>query len=385
MRKTPANLIKLAAVVLAGILSTASLAQSGSLRSEHPELANLYNAFDVTQAQLFDAIARINADPATREARNALLMELEEMANAEMDMHGAHGDGSDMVMPMTGPYGEVEVQARVQLYELLQREHSDGDAAQAFANSDALTVHAGRVMSHGRSFENAVWDIYADTSTTISQKRSTVDAAIEKYRADDPRHAISLTPKSADLYLAHPYANGLKSGFPRLSGLMWTNQWLQLASLEAIIVGQVDPQFAGSVPTTLERYTNKLGSDTGMTILPPPSEMPSAPAIAPQLYTQSPQAAVIIDNLNMLEVALADVIAYPNLDDRDAIIDAVVGQYTSDAMYLTDTWNYLLNALRGGIFNQGGPAIGELDQSERNRPREAMNMQHNSIIMQGEN
>jgi hypothetical protein len=376
MRKTPANLIKLAAAVLAGILSTAVLAQSSSLRSEHPELANLYNAFDVTQAELFDAITRINVDPATREARNELRMELETMAN--MDTH-------DMAMPMTGPYGEAEIQARVQLYGLLQSEHSDGAAAEAFANSDALTVHAGRVMSHGRSFENAVWDIFAETSTTMYQKRAAVDAAIEKYRADDPRHAISLTPKSADLYLAHPYANGLKSGFPRLSGLMWTNQWLQLASLEAIIVGQVDPQFAGSVPTTLERYTNKLGSDTGMTIFPPPSEMPSAPAIAPQLYTQSPQAAVIIDNLNMLEVALADVIAYPNLDDRDAIIDAVVGQYTSDAMYLTDTWNYLLNALRGGIFNQGGPAIGELDQSERNRPRSAMDMQHNSIIMQGEN
>jgi hypothetical protein len=40
----------------------------------------------------------------------------------------------------------------------------------------------------------------------------------------------------------------------------------------------------------------------------------------------------------------------------------------------------LLFALRGGIYNQGGPAVGELMQSERNRAREAMDMQHNMIM-----
>ena len=58
------------------------------------------------------------------------------------------------------------------------------------------------------------------------------------------------------------------------------NQWLQLASLEAIIIGQVDPQFGGRVPLTMERYWNKVGSDTGMTMFPAPTEMPSAPAIS---------------------------------------------------------------------------------------------------------
>ena len=34
---------------------------------------------------------------------------------------------------------------------------------------------------------------------------------------------------------------------------MWTNQWLQLASWRNV-VGQLDNQFAGKVPVTLERY-----------------------------------------------------------------------------------------------------------------------------------
>ena len=117
-----------------------------------------------------------------------------------------------------------------------------------------------------------------------------------------------------------------------------------------------------------------------MTMFPAPSEMPSVPAISPQLYSQAPVAAVIVDNLNMLETALADIIAYPGLQDRESVIDEVVNQYTSDDMYVADTMDYLLNALRGGIFNQGGPAIGDLSRSERNRSRDAMNMNHTMIM-----
>ena len=68
------GVFKIAAVVVTGALSTAAIGQSGSLRSEHPELAGLNNAFDVTQAEIFDAMAGINSDPATEEARSELRM-----------------------------------------------------------------------------------------------------------------------------------------------------------------------------------------------------------------------------------------------------------------------------------------------------------------------
>jgi hypothetical protein len=157
---------------------------------------------------------------------------------------------------------------------------------------------------------------------------------------------------------------------------MWSNQWLQLASLEAIVLGQVDPQFAGEIGVTLERYWNKIGSDTGMTMFPAPTEMPTVPAIAPQLYSQAPRAAVIIDNLNMFEVAIADILAYPNANNRQSAIESLIASFTDDESALADIEQYLTSALRGGIFNQGGPAIGALDQSERNRSRAGMDMQH---------
>jgi hypothetical protein len=366
-------------LALGAVISTSALAQSGSLRSEFPDLATLYNAFDVTQAGIYDAIADINGNPASQDGRMELKMHLDEIAEMSSGGHGGHG-GMSMAMDMDGHFGELETDARISLGEMVRGTHSDSVAGEAFANSEALTTHAAMVLAHGRSFENTLWDIFADESTTIYQKRMAVDAAIQDYLTSDERHAVSIFPKQAELYLAHPYADAFRMGYPKLSGLMYSNQWLQLASLEAIIIAQVDPQFSGRVPVTLERYWNKVGSDTGMTMFPAPSEMPSVPAISPQLYSQSPQAAIIIDNLNMLESALADIVAYPNLQDRETVIDQVVEQYTSDEMYVAETMDYLLNALRGGIFNQGGPAIGDLSRSERNRTRDAMGMNHTMIM-----
>lgn len=360
------------------LISSYANSQSAGLIDEYPELANLYNAFDVTQAGIYDAIAAIGLDPASQDGRMELKMHLDMMAEMDHGGHGGHGGG--MVMDMDGHFGQLETDARIELGETVRGMHSDSQSQEAFANSSVLTELASGVLAQGRSFERAVWDIFADDSTSIYQKQMAIDEAVQDYQSSNPRLAVSLSPKTADLYLDHIYADAFRMGYPKLSGLLYSNQWLQLASLEAIIIGQVDPQFGGQVPLTLERYWNKVGSDTGMTMFPAPTEMPSAPAISPQLYSQAPQAAIIIDNLNMLESALADVIAYPNLQDRASVIDQLVAQYTSDDMYLADTMDYLLNALRGGIFNQGGPAIGDLSRSERNRSRDAMSMNHTMIM-----
>ena len=379
--------------VIGATLSASVMAQS-ALQANFPELAKLYNAFYVTQARAYDAMAEINADPALADARDALQTQLEEAAAAtghsmhsdmgmgpntgEMD-HSGHDMGG---MSMGGPYGEAEMEARVMLGQTVRGDFSSDEAQGALMNIASVPNHARVVLVWGRNFENQLWNIWADQSTSLSEKQAATAAAVEQYHTGNERHAVSPMPKNADLYLKHDYANGLSTGFPRISGLLWANQWLQLASLEALILGEVDSQFAGNVPTTLERYWNKVGSETGMTMFPAPVEMPSAPAISPQLYTQSPDAARIIDNLNMLETAIGDIVAYPNLseEDRSSAILAAVSYFTSDEEENSTEMNYLLSALRGGIYNQGGPAIGELMGSERNRSREAMGMIHTMIM-----
>ena len=372
--------LTVSATLSAGLATTVS-AQSGALVENFPEVASLNNAFDVTQAALLDAMAEINANPETMQARMEVQMQLDMAKDMNGHAHMGHG-GKEMSMNMGSPYDELEVEARIALTEMLRQSHTDEAAHNALSKSASLPTHVWRVLSWGRKFERDIADIFANGSTSRSQKRAAVEVAIETYLNDDTRHAVATVPKHADLYLAHDHADGAKTAFPRLSALMWTNQWLQLASLEAMVAGQLDSQFSGKVPVTLERYWAKVGSDTGMTMYPVPVDMPSAPAIAPSFYSEASQAAMIIDNLNRLEVAVADIIAYPNLENRDELLEAVADEFTKDDVNVSDEMEYLLSALRGGIFNQGGPAIGELGRSERNRSRDAMDMVH-TMIMSG--
>ena len=89
-------------LVVIGLFTTTAFSQSGSVSNDYPELAELYNAFDVTQAQLLDAIAEINSDPSTMQARMDLRMELDMVANMSMqEMMAAgmgHGEMGDMAM-----------------------------------------------------------------------------------------------------------------------------------------------------------------------------------------------------------------------------------------------------------------------------------------------
>lgn len=375
MRNGANNAYKMVAAFLAASLFSGVMAETGSLESSYPELARLYNAFDIAQAQLFDSIVEINNDPSTKQAQATLATQLDQMANMTIvEMIEAGLNYGDAQIVMDSPYYELETQARIKLASHVSASHDREAAAGAFSKSSALTEKAALVIGRGRVFEREIYDIYTQQTDDIQAKNSQVDEAVDRYLSDSEM-AVSSDPKTVTLYLNSPYANGLKAAFPKFSGLMWSNQWLQLASLEAIVLGQVDPQFADEVDITLERYRNKLGSETGMTMFPAPTEMPTVPAIAPSLYSQAPRAAIIIDNLNMLEVAVADILAYPNLSDRKTAMNAVVNNFTSDGYGIAGLEEYLLSALRGGIFNQGGPAIGALDQSERNRSRIGMDMQ----------
>ncbi len=369
----------IALALAVGTFSLTASAQSDQIiRDKYPQLADLFNAFDVTQASAFEKIQQINSDPSTQQARNELAMELEMAANAPMSATMSHGhSGMDMNMSSEGPYQEMEVAARVELLEQMRASHSDEVAEEAFNESAAIDRHTAEVLKRGRNFEADLFAIYIDDS--ISDKRAAVADAIENYLSDE-RHSVATFPKDSSYLLSHDQSGGFTTAFPLLSGFLWTQQWLQLASLEAVILETLDSQFANGHTIALERFWNKIGSSGGMTMFPAPNELPMAPAIAPNLYSQSQEAAIIVDNLNILETIITDILSYPNIEDREELMAAAVAKFTDKGEDTAETMDYLLFALRGGIYNQGGPAVGELMQSERNRSRDAMNMVH-SIIM----
>lgn len=385
--KPARNLVSAAACAAAVCLSSApALAQSSDVvREQYPQLADLFNAFDVTQAQTFDAMVTINSHPAYETVRAGLREHLEMLKTMTMSEMMAAGtmdhSGMGMDMNMTGPYPDMEVESRINLLGVMRGQHSDEAAAGAYAASTAINDYAAEVIRRGRAFEKQLFAIYVDDS--ISNKQAAVAAAITEYLSDT-RNSVPTFPKESQYLVAHDQATGFMTSFPRLSGFLWSQQWLQLAALEAVILENLDSQFAGGLDIALERFWNKIGSVGGMSMFPPPSELPMAPAIAPNLYSQSPEAAFILDNLNILETVIADVLSYPNESDRAAKIDAAVAMFTDKDVSNAEPMDYLLFALRGGIYNQGGPAVGDLTQSERNRSRSAMNHQHAMVMSQGQ-
>ena len=372
----------ISSIVLSSFLSSGLSAQNtDEISKQYPEVADLFNAFDVTQAKALEEIAAINAYPATQQVRNELQMNMNmraSMSMREMMASGMMTQEAAMEMGINnGPHHDLEVAARMRLLEVMRGKHSNESAEAAFENSSAISRYTAEVFKRGRNFEEALFTIYIDDE--VDDKLAAVTDAIESYLSDD-QHSVATVPKESDYLLSHDQANGLKTAFPLLRGFMWTHQWLQLAALEAVILQGLDPQFNGGVDVALERFWNKVGSSGGMTMFPAPGELPMAPAIAPDLYSQSPEAAIILDNLNLLETVIADILAFPNAENRDALMDQAIAYFTGKDSNNAQSMDYLLFALRGGIYNQGGPAVGELMQSERNRAREAMNMQHNMIM-----
>lgn len=349
---------------------------SDKVRMEYPKLAELFNAFDITQAQTFEVISEINAHPDYAENRAVLREQMDKfkkMSISEILNYGMMNPEQMNMSIWSSPFTEIEIESRIKLLAVMRAEHSDKDTAEAYADNAVINRHLSMILRRGRDFENSLFDIFIDDS--ITDKATAVEAAIADYLSDD-RHSVSPYPNESKYLVNHDQASGFLTAFPRISGLMWTQQWLQLAALEAVILKTIDKQFPNGVETALERFWNKIGTDGGMSMFPAPTELPMAPAIAPDLYSLSADAAIILDNLNILETVVTDILAYPNVMERDAKIETAIALFTRKDANTSQPLDYLLFALRGGIYNQGGPAVGDLTRSERNRSRDTMNMVH---------
>jgi hypothetical protein len=336
--------------------------------AQESELAELFDAAFIAQAKIFAEISAIGSSPATQAARDQFEQNLhmrENMSMAEMmammQMHAS--------MTMPGPFDELESHFGTQMIIFLETRQSRSAVLDAYENSP-LPRQVVEVLHRGRQFESRLYEILADPS--VSDIPAALREEVANYLPADG--SVPAKPIPADLLLEHPHAGAFARGYPKLSGFLWATQWVQLATIEALLLQAQEVQYWGSVDTVRARFQGKMQGS----LLP--VELPMTPAIAPTLFTLSPDAAVIIDNLNIFETVIADVLSYPNLENKDVATDALVAQFTNPDTSFASTMDYLLFALRGGIYNQGGPAIGELSQSERNRSRSEMGMQHAMIM-----
>ena len=362
--------------------ATSLLAQTPGerLRSEFPELSALFNASHVAHGAMFERLVEIGQSSESEAARNELREALVMLADMDMGHMMMGGMGTDE--PDIGPFGDLESAAVRDLTQLIREQHSAADGLGAYAESDPLPSEAAAVLRRGAEFEARLFDIYLDAG--ISDRSDAVTEAVVEYLSDASL-AVPSTAKLPALTTGHPFASAFRTGYPELSGFMFAQQWLKLASLEPIMQGGDPAAVDAGVNTTLERFDGKIAGMGGMSMFP--TELPMVPAVSPLLYIRHPRAGTILDNLSMLKIIIADLLVHPDVQDRDGSIEAIVSEFTNPDTNLVEMeQDYLLFALRGGIFNQGGPALGvTLQGSERNRSRAAMEMGAHDMPLAGMN
>lgn len=340
---------------------TVEVAESGDLA----QISHYFNAFEIVQSVVFEEVLYTNASPDSAAGKDMLRESLIELAQAPASHY--HSPGNHLAM--LGPYRVFESRATPGLVATLYRARLAQASTTALRDSGIVPAAAVAVLERGREFNERLLAIYQ--SPTNSARAAQVDAAVRDYLEDDA-HSVAAHPKSAALLSKHPFAYAFRVGFPQFSGLLWSSQWLYLAALETLLLTDADAMAREQALAHLQaRFADKIARAHG-SFVNLPSDIPTMPAIAPTVFARHPAAAMIVDNIAMLEIVIGDILAHPDVADRTASIDAITAQFVDKEDFLEEQMRYTIFALRGGIFNQGGPAMSEMEQSERFQSRESL-------------
>ncbi len=364
--------LRIAALLLSLHLPFLAAADDQSvLATQFPELQQLLLAHDIVQARAYEEISITNASNTAAIGQRVLLETLAELEESQSSHYHSAGDHSAML----GPHRVFESRAIPGLLGVIRESHNADKVSTALADVGNLPPLAVETLQKGRQFIEQLIEIYINP--VFEDKQAAVAMAVENYLQND-QYAIAPRPKSDDLLSDHPWAYAYKAGFPQLSGLTWASQWLKIGVLE-LIVSESDAALRDqSIANLLELYEEKIKRLHG-SLVSLPSDIPTSPVIAPAFFERHPDAAYIIDNLELLKVVIGDILAHPEVENRWEQIELAVQNYTDKNSNFSDEKDYLYYVLRGGIYNVGGPARGGLTRPDRNWTRERSENPHVSI------
>ncbi len=300
------------------------------LAREYPELNALMDRLERTQGVLFGALAKEG------EAVRA--------TGGDVPTYGFELDMVERLTTMVGSEGTLDEAA--------------DEAAEGYA---VLGDRAAAVIARANAFYREALGILADARVT--DRRAALGEAVQRYLSR-PDLALPGAPKDMEVLYDHPYALAFRTGYADLDGLIWAGRWLKLAASEPLTDFPRGEQRDAGLDTVTARYFAKLSYGE-----PPeffPSEIPLAPSIAPGLIFLSPEAAMIWDNLSIMQEVLADVLASPAVTDLRTALDEAVDHFMDPTYRMTVQGEWEIMALRHGIFFQGGYPLGILLESELN-------------------
>lgn len=363
---------RLSALLLALFYSLSATAEQDTLLAEqYPELQQLLLAHDVVQARAYEEISITNASSTAAIGQRVLLETLAELEESQTSHYHSAGDHSAML----GPHRVFESRAIPGLLSVIRRNHNADQVSTALADVGNLPPVAVETLQKGRQFVETLFEIYINPA--FEDKKAAVALAVDSYLADN-LHSIAPRPKSDDLLSDHPWAYSFKAGFPQLTGLTWASQWLKIGMLEIVVT---EPDVAArnqDIAYLLELYEEKIRRLHG-SLVSLPSDIPTSPVVAPTFFQRHPDAAYIVDNMELLKVVIGDILAHPEVENRQQEIEKAVKNYTDKTSNFSDETDYLYYTLRGGIYNAGGPARGGLNRPDRNWSRERSENPHISI------
>jgi len=335
-------------------------AEESLVENRFPRLAGYLNSAEALQAAVFDEIVVSSDSPDATIGKMLLRDEIAKLAEDPFSHY--HTEGSHLAM--LGPFRVFESRATAGIQSMIRREYTSVEVESVLEENGSIPPHAAAVLRRGQEFVRTLIDIYLDDG--IVDKRPGVEAALADYLSNDELSVAAL-PKSTDLFSGHTYAYAFRVGFPQFSGFTWASQWLRLAVLEVAVISSDNSELESGINTVLSLYENKIAPAHGGMLASLPMDIPMMPVIAPNFYSRHPGAAHVVDNISMLKLVIGDVLAHPDVPDKEAAIDELLGRFVDKQNDLDTVLNYLTSVLRGGIFNQGGPALGGMETSERNR------------------
>ena len=361
---------------LAAVLSVFGSGGSGHadtdaahFQKSFPKLVHYLDSTEILQLSVYEEIVATNESDEFAIGKALMLEQVTELQKAEESHYHTAGNH----LATLSPYRVFESRAIPGMLAMIRRQDGLTDRHEFVPRSAAVPAQVGEILQKGDAFVIQILDIYLDE--TIADKGAAIDSALAHYLQDSTM-SVPSKPKSSDLLSKHQYAYSYRVGFPQLSGLTWASQWLQLAVLETVMAGS-EQTLENDLNMVIELYERKLTPTHG-TMLQLPTDIPTTPVIAPTLFNRHPAIAYVIDNLAAFEVVVGDVLAYPDVADLDEAIADIVQDFTSKEEDIDDDMRYLEFVLRGGIYNQGGPATGGMDESERNRSRAATGAGHSA-------
>jgi hypothetical protein len=239
----------------------------------------------------------------------------------------------------------------------------DEIADQSKAGYASLGERAATIIEWTSDFRRAILGILADpTLTEFAARRAAIAEALAVYQSR-PEVALPTRPKNMDVLYQHGQALDFRTGYADLDGLIWAGHWLKMAVTKPLIDFSGAELTAG-IDTVHARYYAKLTYGE-----PPdffPSELPLAPAIAPELSFLSSEAVAIWDNLSMLEEVIADNLVSAEVTDEVLAVETAVNFFLDPNLGVADPIEFGAMALRHGIFFQGGFPLAVMRESERN-------------------